>query len=154
MRCRSLNKKKFPAHVSVLCDIHCHQETIPCNITTGRMGSLHSLYATTHCNTLQHTATHCNILQHTTTRCNVPLEGWVAGLAYCNILHYIAMYHSPPHRNTLKHTVTYGSTLQHTTTHCNTLQHLQHTASYCNTLQHTASHRNTLQHTATHCNTL
>ena len=28
------------------------------------------LYATTHCNTLQHAATHCNELQHTATHCN------------------------------------------------------------------------------------
>jgi len=27
-------------------------------------------FATTHCNTLQHTATHCNTLQHTATHCN------------------------------------------------------------------------------------
>jgi len=29
--------------------------------------------ATTHCNTLQHTATHCNTLQHTATHCNTIL---------------------------------------------------------------------------------
>ena len=50
--------------------------------------------ATTHFNTLQHTATHCNTLQHTATLCN-----------------------------TLQHTATHRNTLQHTATHCNTLQH-------------------------------
>ena len=48
------------------------------------------LYATQHCNTLQHTATQCTTMQHS---------------AHCN---------------TLQHTATHCNTLQHTATHCST----------------------------------
>ena len=87
------------------------------------------LDASTHCNTLQHTATHCNTLQHSATLC-------------------ITLQHTATHCNTLQHTATRCNTLQHTATHCNTLPH---TATHCNTLQHTVTHCNTLQHTVDGC---
>jgi len=122
--------------------------------------------ATTHCNTLQHTATHCNTLLPTATNC-IALQHIAT---HCNTLQRTAT-----HCNTLQHTASHCITLHHNASHCNTLQHTAlHTASHCNTLQHThrllrsqyppswspchclfiytATHCNTLQRTATHCN--
>jgi len=39
--------------------------------------------ASTHCNTLQHTATHCNTLQHTATYCNMMCVIASASVAVC-----------------------------------------------------------------------
>ena len=80
--------------------------------------------ATTHCNTLQHTATYCNTLQHTATRCNT-------------------LQHAATHHDTLQHTA-----MMHVVEQLASQVHC--TATHCNTLQHTATHYNTLQHTATH----
>jgi len=57
--------------------------------------------ASTHCNTLQHTATHCNTMQH-------------------NAAQFNTLQHTATHCNTRQHTATHCNTLQHTTTHCNT----------------------------------
>ena len=106
--------------------------------------------ATTHYNTLQHTATHCTRERQNTCVGNVLSLKCLVTATHCN--------------NSLQHTATHCSTLQHTATRCtrerqntcvgNVLS-LQHTATTrCNTLQHTATHHNTLQHIATHCNIL
>ena len=52
-----------------------------------------SIWETTHCNTLQHTATHCNTQQHTATHCNtLQARGCVGGAEYIDIRTYVYTY--------------------------------------------------------------
>jgi len=125
--------------------------------------------ATTHCNTLQHTATHCNTLQHETKKIVSTCMPWY--VCHCNN----TATHCNTHCNTLQHS---AITPQHTATQCsacNTLHnekerivsthvpwyvcHCNNTTTLCNTMQHTATSLqqhcniyNTLQHTATYRN--
>ena len=104
--------------------------------------------ASTHCNTLQHTATHYSTLKRTATH-----------------THRREFSGPFPQENVC------CNTLQHTATHCNTLLHpathykthprvcfqghfhsnvLQHCTTHCDTLQHTVTHYSTQQHMHTH----
>ena len=100
--------------------------SVCCNVLKHRITSA----ASSHCNTLQHTATHCNTLQHSRK-----VLGWhqsrvrvLIAATKCKII-----LNTANRCNTLKHNEIRCNTLQHTATHCNTLQH---TATHCNTLQH------------------
>jgi len=102
-----------------------------------------SIYAATHCNTLQHTATHCN-KSKTSMRVTLSKVPW-------------SSVYATTHCNTLQHIETHCNTPQHIATHCNTSTGpLRGVAR--NSIQGTSSiyvttHCNSLQLTATHCNT-
>ena len=89
-----------------------------------------SLIATTHCNTLQHTATYGNTVQQ---QCKFE--------------------QNPCHqdRSSLQHTAAHCNTLQHTASQPvrNAFPRRMYTATHYSTL-----HCNTLTQTATHCNTM
>ena len=79
--------------------------------TVTHCNTLQQLTATTHGNTLQHTATHCKALQHTVRLCNILQHT----LTHCRRELESSQLHP-------LNTVAHCNTLQHTATHCITLQ--------------------------------
>ena len=126
------------------------------HIQTRYVKHLHKLcriykFATSHCNTLQHTATH--IISHTATHIctshiactNVQRNKCKSRMSHIQMQHVTHLY--KPNR-IYKCATSHCNTLQHTATHCNTLQH-----TYTQTISHIQMRHVTLHHTATHCNT-
>jgi len=113
-----------------------------------------SIIASTHGNTLKHSATHYKTLQHSgkhysapATDCNIctkRLRRSIIVTTHCTATHCRTLQRTTKHRNTLQHTAAHCNTVQHTAPPCSKLQHF---APYCNTLQHTVTHCNILQQT-------
>jgi len=119
---------------------------------------LMSMFAITHCKTLEHTLQRIAIGIRLSAASDFYRSQWLLQhtATHFNTLHYTLQRIATGIRTSVASDF-YCDTLQHTATHCNTLQHtLQYIATGIRTpaASNFYPSQRSLQHTATHCNTL